>query len=326
MAKQNRTTLKGYFETGDVPTQENYIDFIDSTLNLSEVNSDISVTNITASGNISASNFSGTTSGTNTGDQNLSPYLLSANTVSFAVTSSNVLFGDITSSGNISASGTVEATAFTLNGTIVGSSTDTFFNSGSSGKIFYNGGNVGIGTTSPGEKLEVIGNISASGNIIASKLNTGQGLNELYDMDQNVKTTSAVTFTTVNTGQGANELYDMNQNVTTTSNPTFAGLNLTKVNYETLDLSNTLTHTLDGGPAGYLSVRAVPSIGVGDASPIYNLTGDMILATSVIMISTNALITCNATNIANSSCKITFHNPTQTNFNGGNVIINIVII
>ena len=230
MAKQNRTTLKGYFETGDVPTQENYIDFIDSTLNLSEVNSDISVTNITASGNISASNFSGTTSGTNTGDQNLSPYLLSANTVSFAVTSSNVLFGDITSSGNIS------------------------------------------------------------------------------------------------TGQGANELYDMNQNVTTTSNPTFAGLNLTKVNYETLDLSNTLTHTLDGGPAGYLSVRAVPSIGVGDASPIYNLTGDMILATSVIMISTNALITCNATNIANSSCKITFHNPTQTNFNGGNVIINIVII
>ena len=55
MAKQNRSTLKSYFETGDIPTQENYTDFIDSTLNLSEVNSDISVTNITASGNVSSS-------------------------------------------------------------------------------------------------------------------------------------------------------------------------------------------------------------------------------------------------------------------------------
>ena len=52
-------------------------------------------------------------------------------------------------------------------------------------------------------------------------LDTGQGANELYDMDQNVLTTSAVTFATVNTGQGANELYDMDQNVLTTSDVTF---------------------------------------------------------------------------------------------------------
>ena len=55
MAKQNRTTLKGYFETGDTPSQAQYADLIDSTLNLSEANNSILVTNITASGNISAS-------------------------------------------------------------------------------------------------------------------------------------------------------------------------------------------------------------------------------------------------------------------------------
>ena len=36
--------------------------------------------------------------------------------------------------------------------------------------IYYTKGNVGIGTINPGEKLEVIGNISASGDISASSL------------------------------------------------------------------------------------------------------------------------------------------------------------
>ena len=44
--------------------------------------------------------------------------------------------------------------------------------------IQNDGGNVGIGTTSPDEKLEVIGNISASGTIIASQFNDdGTNLN-----------------------------------------------------------------------------------------------------------------------------------------------------
>ena len=117
MAKQNRTTLKGYFETGDIPTGGNYVDLIDSPLILDTENTgSINIlgtitasSNISVSGTIIASNFSGTTSGTNTGDQDLSTYMLSANTASFAVTSSNVLFGNITASGNISASGTISA-------------------------------------------------------------------------------------------------------------------------------------------------------------------------------------------------------------------------
>ena len=57
MAKQNRTTLKGYFETGDIPTGGNYVDLIDSPLILDTENTgSINILGtITASGDISAS-------------------------------------------------------------------------------------------------------------------------------------------------------------------------------------------------------------------------------------------------------------------------------
>ncbi len=49
--------------------------------------------------------------------------------------------------------------------------------------------------------------------------------------DQNLRTTDNVNFNTVNTGHGANELYAMNQNVRTTDSPTFAKLKLTTSTY-----------------------------------------------------------------------------------------------
>lgn len=60
-----------------------------------------------------------------------------------------------------------------------------------------------------------------SGALTSTTLNTGNGANELYAMDHNVRTTDAVTFATVNTGNGDNELYPMNQAVTTTSDVAF---------------------------------------------------------------------------------------------------------
>ena len=57
-------------------------------------------------------------------------------------------------------------------------------------------GNVGIGTASPGNKLDV------NGGIDANTLNTGQGDNELYAMNQNVRTTDTVTFSSI-TGNGS---------------------------------------------------------------------------------------------------------------------------
>lgn len=62
----------------------------------------------------------------------------------------------------------------------------------------------------------------------ADRTITLQGNPTLADwFDQSVKTSVGVTFSTVDTGQGANELYDMDQNVLISSAPTFAGLTLT---------------------------------------------------------------------------------------------------
>ena len=85
MAKQTRPTLKGYFETGDIPSHAQYTDLIDSNLNLSENNTgDIQLTgNLTASGDISSS-------------------------ATLIANEANIV-GNITASGNISASGTILA-------------------------------------------------------------------------------------------------------------------------------------------------------------------------------------------------------------------------
>ena len=57
MGKQTRDTLKSYFQTGDVPTEGQYADLIDSHLILDETNTGILdiAGNITSSANISAS-------------------------------------------------------------------------------------------------------------------------------------------------------------------------------------------------------------------------------------------------------------------------------
>ena len=51
MSVVSRSTLKGYFNTGDRPTESNFADLIDSTLNLNDSNTgDIDLTgNVTAS-------------------------------------------------------------------------------------------------------------------------------------------------------------------------------------------------------------------------------------------------------------------------------------
>ena len=147
MAKQNRTTLKGYFETGDIPSQAQYADLIDSvfvfedqgdmqvgnltaSLNIS-ASGDLIVTDITASGNISASG-NGIFSKVNTGEGLTEVHLMNQNLrqidgVVFgsvettgntgfgnAITDTHTLEGHKTASHNISSSGTVESNGLIL--------------------------------------------------------------------------------------------------------------------------------------------------------------------------------------------------------------------
>ena len=57
--------------------------------------------------------------------------------------------------------------------------------------------------------------------LTATIIDTGQGYNELYAMNQDVDSGASVIFDTVDTGHGAYELYAMNQNVATNSNVQF---------------------------------------------------------------------------------------------------------
>ncbi|MDP6249857.1 MAG: hypothetical protein QGH26_03435 [Candidatus Pacebacteria bacterium] len=64
MAKQGRTTLKGYFETGDQPTEDQFADTIDSFLNLSATGTEQMDGVLEVSGSSAAVNIAGPTAGT----------------------------------------------------------------------------------------------------------------------------------------------------------------------------------------------------------------------------------------------------------------------
>ena len=106
MPKQIRTTLKGYFETGDIPTQQQYQDLIDSFVSLDDttINPQIINTSLSASGYISTMSHI-----TASGD--------------ISASGNFIIGGHITSSGNISSSGTLFVGG-NISGSSISSSTD----------------------------------------------------------------------------------------------------------------------------------------------------------------------------------------------------------
>ena len=138
MAKQNKNTLKGYFETGDIPNQSQYQELIDSNLNLQETGTQILV------GTLSSSFLE--------------------------------VESDITASGNISASGTIIGNKIET-GTLFSSAGDanTGLQFGSD-TVFIEGNDVNLAKFNAtrielNSPITASGNISASGDIIANSLN-----------------------------------------------------------------------------------------------------------------------------------------------------------
>ena len=144
-----------------------------------------------------------------------------------------------------------------------------------------NDGKVGIGNTTPSEMLTVTGNISSSASVIAKDF-SGTFIGALSSSaqisanisgsfgNQRVGTADAVTFATVDTGQGANELYDMNQNVKTDSDVTFSNATITNT------LSAQEIHTR------FVSASVTLATGsnqFGDAlTDVQNFTGSVIMS------------------------------------------------
>ena len=197
MAKQNRTTLKGYFETGDIPNQNQYADLIDSNLNLSETSQQelaggLNITgNITSSGALKSSglNSSGDISCGGNSSCNGS-FSCDGNISSSAdVISNNITATNITASGNISSSGTLVGNKLIMDGGGVTTPSISFRNDsdtgisspsantininvgGSTGEILVQENKVSItGAVVDKASFNVSGHITASGNISANKI------------------------------------------------------------------------------------------------------------------------------------------------------------
>ena len=116
MAKQNRTTLKNYFQTGDKPSQAQYADLIDSNLNLQDTSEQI------MQGALRTNDVMGRTDSTSridfsnngeilvlAGDEDM--FTLKGSTNSFTIHGGT----HITSSGNINTSGNIIANSGSFN-------------------------------------------------------------------------------------------------------------------------------------------------------------------------------------------------------------------
>ena len=187
MAKQTRDTLKSFYQTGDVPTESNYADLIDSNLNLSENNTgDIQLTgNITASGNVSASGTTHTLGSTLVGDSGISASNASG---------THILGGDLTIGDDL----TVNDDLIVIDDILIGGNgtEDTVLQRGASGELIVgsdfsllgdNAGNTSIlglnHITASSDEIKIeatsnilnlVGNVTASNNISSSGIIFGR--------------------------------------------------------------------------------------------------------------------------------------------------------
>ena len=181
MAKTNRTTLKGYFETGDIPNQNQYADLIDSNLNLSETSQQELAGGLNITGNITSSGALKSSGLNSSGDISCG--------------------GNSSCTGNISSSGTFIGNKIIMDGGGVTTPSISFKNDsdtgisspltntisinagGSTGEILVQENKVSItGAVVDKASFNVSGHITASGNISASGNIVANRLESLTDL------------------------------------------------------------------------------------------------------------------------------------------------
>ena len=239
------------------------------------INGDITSSgNISASGTIIASNFSGTTSGTNTGDQNLT---------NLAVTGSNVIFGNITSSNNISASGNITSTNISASGNLRVAGTGSFSN-------LVVDGNSGL-TISSGA---ITGSIISGSTIIASQL-TGSlsGNASGLSSNPNIAVTQITASATISSSGDI-----IANNLTISSRSDLTNLNVNG----TLSSSGTISAiSMSGDGSGLTGVTAEWD---GSRNGNSNITGSLTILggiTASVGISSSTIITTEGVTLGNGS-------------------------
>tara|TARA_R110002167_G_scaffold70585_3_gene199233 strand:+ start:338 stop:1195 length:858 start_codon:yes stop_codon:yes gene_type:complete len=177
MATVTKAVLKTYFEQGDIPTQAQYVDLIDSQFGLGELGTQIIEGTISASQArieyISLKKLSLTgigissdgTDGAKVGS-------------TFTIGRTLEITGDINSTGIISGS-SINSTNITATGTLTAGATS------------FTTVDTGQGAT---EVHLMNQNVKTTSAVTFATVDTGQGANELYDMNQNVTNSSVVQF------------------------------------------------------------------------------------------------------------------------------------
>jgi hypothetical protein len=244
MAIVTKTTLKTYFEQGDIPTQGQYVDLIDSNLNLGE-----SETTQIIQGTISAS--AAIVGYVELKKMYIPGIGVGSATVgtTFIVGRSLEVIGDINTTGNISASGHLVVQNITASGNISASGYLVVQNITASGNISASGALIGNSLTLGGTAIT---STAAEINYLDGVLST---VKNAYDGVTNVSQGN-IRFTELDNGTEDLALTSLG----TGDIPTFAGLNVGKTPKPSVgEYGGTLTVNL-GGKAITFTIEDIPPI------------------------------------------------------------------
>mgnify|MGYP003638880045 CR=1 FL=1 len=291
MAYQLKTTLKGYFQSGNIPVEQHYIDIIDSALNLSENNpGNIDLTgNITASGTLS---LGGDVS--SSGDFTIRTISASSYISCSALTSSGIsVLGHITASGNIKCGN------FDVGGTV---------NADNATYTTLAATNLSLGGTTLTTTFAELNYLDG--------LTSGEAT-QIKNIGSNAISNTEWSYVS-----------NMNQNVATTSQVQFSGITLTKASAAGGTYGGTIHAEGQSFTLTLLSCPEIPgrASGLIAKSAPTTIINPQVLVTSVVLATVaSAELSVNAFRVSNGTFEISLGNEAAGNFGGGNVVINFTI-